>query len=135
VAWFGAKSPNTVVTVSGSTVPPLAAEFVTQSVPTSMVAGQTYPVSVTMRNTGSTPWTAATAFRLGAQNPTSNQNFSMGRVFLDEGVSVGSGEEYTFAWMATAPTSPGSYNFEWRMVQDGVAWFGVHSTNTVVTVQ
>ena len=134
VAWFGEKSPNTVVTVSEAAGPPLAAQFVSQSVPTSMIAGQAYPVSVTMRNTGSTPWTAAAAFRLGAQNPTSNQNFSIGRVYMDGAASVGYGQEYTFLWIATAPSAPGTYNFQWRMLREGVAWFGDMTANTVVAI-
>jgi hypothetical protein len=35
----------------------------------------------------------------------------------------------------TAPATPGSYNFQWRMLNLGVQWFGEQSTNVVVTVQ
>jgi hypothetical protein len=53
-----------------------AALFITQSVPTSMTAGQTYPVSVTMRNTGTMTWTAAHLYRLGSQNPQDNTTWA-----------------------------------------------------------
>jgi hypothetical protein len=46
-----------------------AAAFVSQSVPTAMIGGQNYSVSVTIKNTGTKTWTAANLHRLGSQNP------------------------------------------------------------------
>src|SRR5215207_2651525 len=43
-----------------------AAQFVGQSIPASMVAGQPYDITVTMRNTGSTMWTPQASYRLGS---------------------------------------------------------------------
>ena len=43
-----------------------------QSVPASMILGQSYPVSVTMRNSGTNTWRAAAAYSLGSQNPSDN---------------------------------------------------------------
>ena len=53
---------------------------------------------------------------------------------MPAGVAVAPGEEYTFTWTVTAPSTPGSYRFCRRMVQEGVAWFGEIS-DTVVTVE
>jgi hypothetical protein len=47
---------------------------------------------------------------------------------------VGPGGTVTFNFNVTAPSTGGSYNFQWRMVQDGVEWFGASSTNAVVQV-
>ena len=44
------------------------------------------------------------------------------------------GVRVEIASTVTAPATPGTYNFEWRMVQDGVMWFGVETPNVVVTV-
>ena len=112
----------------------LAALFVSQSVPASMSAGQQYSVSVSMRNTGSTTWTAAQGIRLGAVNPYDNYTWGMNRVSLAGGDSIAPGQEKVFTWNVTAPTTAGTYNFQWRMVRDGVAWFGDLSTNLAVAV-
>ena len=64
-AWFGATSTNIAVNVVSAKND---AALVSQSVPASMITGQTYPVSVTMKNTGTTTWVAGT-WKLGAQNP------------------------------------------------------------------
>ena len=34
----------------------------------------------------------------------------------------------------TAPTIPGTYTFQWKMVREGIAWFGVRTTSVAVTV-
>jgi len=118
----------------GGTLPALGAAFVSQSVPTSMTAGQTYPVSVTMQNTGSTTWTSGQLFSLGSQNPQDGTWWGFGRVYLPSNASVATGETFTFKFNVTAPSTPGTYNFQWEMVQDGVAWFGDKSPNVAVAV-
>lgn len=42
------------------------AQFVSQSVPTRLVAGQSYTVSVTMKNTGTSTWSAGANYYLGS---------------------------------------------------------------------
>jgi len=129
--WFGAFAPNVQVTVSPP--PPVNnAAFVSQSIPTSMTTGQSYNVSVTMQNTGNTTWTAANLYRLGAQNPHDNQTWGFQRVELD--ASVAPGQQYTFNFTVRAPTTAGTYNFQWRMVRDGYEWFGPLTTNVQVAV-
>ncbi len=115
------------------------AQFVRQSVPATMTVGQRYDVSVTMKNTGTTPWTAAQGYQLGAQNPQDNRNWGFHRIELPvirEGVrvEVSSGNEVTFTFTVTAPSMPGTYNFQWKMVQERVEWFGDLTPNVVVSV-
>jgi len=109
-----------------------AATFVGDSVPSEMVIGQQYPVSVSMQNTGSQSWSAAQAFRLGSQNPGDNTRWGLHRV--DVSGSVHTGGTAVFSFTAKAPSTPGTYSFQWRMVQDGVAWFGATTTNRSITV-
>jgi hypothetical protein len=97
-----------------------------------MTAGQSYSVSVTMQNTGGTTWTAAQLYRLGAVNPYDNTTWGFSRVGLGSAESVAPGQQKTFTFTVTAPTVVGTYNFQWRMVQDGVAWFGDLSANVAV---
>jgi uncharacterized membrane protein len=132
VSWFGAPSQNTVVTVTNGGPP--NADFLSQTVPTTMTAGQQYSVSVRFQNSGGTAWTAAGLYRLGAINPYGNGNWGMGRVVLGSTEVVGPGQQKTFAFTVRAPTTPGTHNFQWRMVQEGVTWFGDSSTNVAVNV-
>jgi hypothetical protein len=106
--------------------------YMTQVVPTSMTAGSSYPVSVTFRNTGTTTWTSAGLYRLGSQNPQDNSTWGLNRVNLP--ASVPPGNEVTFTFYVTSPSSAGTYNFQWRMVQDGVEWFGDTAPNVVIDV-
>jgi hypothetical protein len=88
-----------------------------------------------MLNTGTTTWTVASLFRLGAINPYDNANWGPNRIGLASGESIMPGQQKTFTWSVRAPAAAGIYNFQWRMVQDGVAWFGSPSTNIPVMVQ
>lgn len=109
-----------------------AAEFVAHSVPSVMQAGSGYAVAVRMRNTGTSTWTADTLYRLGSQNPQDNVTWGTHRVLLPGAVAPN--EEVTFNFTVTAPTTSGTYAFQWRMVQDGVEWFGAMSANAAVAV-
>src|SRR5437879_3983612 len=74
------------------------AAFVSQEVPASMNAGESYVVSVTMENRGTTTWTRADRYRLGAQNPPDNWTWlPRGRAPLDRSDSVRPGERKTFS--------------------------------------
>jgi hypothetical protein len=97
-----------------------------------MEAGVAYAVSVTMRNDGSETWTDGALYRLGSQNPQDNYTWEVNRVALPRPVAPG--EEVTFNFTVTAPSTNGTYNFQWRMVQDGVEWFGDASPNVLVNV-
>jgi RHS repeat-associated protein len=128
---FGDYNPSWCDAVM-SPPPPNSAQFVSQSVPQTMTAGQTYAVWVRMKNIGSNTWTTQGAYSLGSQNAQDNTTWGMGRVALPS--SDASGSEVTFNFTVTAPSTTGTYNFQWRMVQDGVEWFGGFSPNVSVTV-
>lgn len=108
------------------------AQFVSQSVPSSMYAGEPYSVSVTMRNAGNTTWPAGSTYRLGSQNPQDNTTWGFSRVVLTQAVPPGG--TVTIDFGVTAP-GKGTYNFQWRMVQEGVQWFGAFTPNVQVTVK
>jgi hypothetical protein len=115
----------------------LQAQFISQSVPTLMAPSQTTSTTVTMKNTScDTTWIAggANPFRLGSQNPQDNVRWGTGRVNLSGNVAPGATYPFTFTFTITAPATPNPYNFQWRMVEDGVAWFGDYSTNAVINV-
>jgi len=130
-AWFGAYSTNRAQVVSTVTHDAL---FVSQSVPANMVAGQPQSVSVTMKNIGSNTWTKAANYKLGSQNPHDNLIWGFNRVELAAGDSIAFGQPKTFTFTITFPPSKGPYqNFQWRMLEEGVKWFGDPSTNLCVS--
>lgn len=108
-------------------------EFISQSVPTTMDAGVNYNVSVTMKNPCGSTWTSD-LYKLGSQNPQDNVTWGTNRVYLPPGTNVGPGNTFTFNYTVTAPFSPGYYNFQWRMVHEGVQWFGAFTPNVLVNV-
>lgn len=104
-----------------------SAEYVNDTIPATMTAGATYNVTVTYRNRGAV-WKAARAFRLGAVDD-SDPFTSFNRVGISG--EVGPGDTYTFAFAMTPPAA-GTFVTDWRMVRDGVTWFGTTLSKTVV---
>jgi putative Ig domain-containing protein/Ig-like domain-containing protein len=83
-----------------------------------------------MKNNGTTTWAAGT-YSLQSQNPAGNNTWGLNRVNLASSVAPGSNATFTFN--VTAPAA-GTYNFQWRMAQDGVGAFGDFSTNVSIVV-
>jgi hypothetical protein len=117
--------------------PPVSnARFVSQKAPAGpFVPGQTVNVQVVMQNTGGTTWSASAPnpFRLGSQNSQDNTTWGTARV--DVQGTVAPGGQATFNFRVTAPTAPGSYNFQWQMVQEMVNWFGDLTPDLAIVVQ
>jgi hypothetical protein len=107
-------------------------EYVSQNAPLTMTQGGNYSVTVSMKNTGNVIWPAGGVFRLGSQNPQDNTTWGMSRVNASADVSPGS--VCAFVFNVKAPATTGVYNFQWKMVQDGVAWFGPITPNLAINV-
>ena len=112
---------------------PNSAQFVREAVPTVMTTGEEYVVSVTIQNTSRATWTAEKNYRLGAQNPQDNQTWG-GRISLSPTERVYPDTPKTFTFTVTAPSQPGTYPFQWRMLEEGVEWFGGLTENVLITV-
>ncbi|MFA4817656.1 MAG: NBR1-Ig-like domain-containing protein [Parcubacteria group bacterium] len=109
------------------------AQFVKETVPSYMVVGRKYAVSITLKNSGNSAWTKEKQFRFGSQNPQDNDLWGK-RINLDEGEAVLPGQEKTFTFSVTAPKNPGIYNFQWQMVEELKQWFGEKSENVPIAV-
>jgi RHS repeat-associated protein len=134
---FEAASPSLAVQVIAPPVTPVppvnAAQFVSQVVPASMIAGQTYPVTVSMKNTGTSIWTpGANGYLLGAINLFGNTTPFIQLNALSGPVSPG--QIGTFSFNVTAPANPGTYPLQWKLVQAGVDWFGTATPDLAVNV-
>ncbi len=131
VSWFGACTEPVEVRVDRVEV--RDAVFVTQQVPLMMPVGKPQVLRVRMRNSGQVPWTAADGFRLGSQAPQDNFAWGANRIPLDPGEEVPGGAERDFVLRVT-PQSRGTFGWQWRMVQDGVCWFGACSDRIDIAV-
>lgn len=130
IAYIFALSCILGITMSGARAADNAT-FNSQDVPNVMTAGQTYGVIVSMQNTGTTTWRAG-SIKLGSSNPQDNMTWGVGRVVVLRNMAPGT--IYGFGFQVTAPSTPGTYNFQWRMLEEGVQWFGSPSQNLVITV-
>lgn len=128
--WFGATTPDTPISVIAA----YDSEFVSQLVPATMQAGQSYPVKIVMRNKGYNDWTAADAnpYRLGSQSPPDNNTWGRSRVDVPSVTRLGDTVELNFN--VTAPATAGSHQFRWRMLRELVTWFGDFTPDTSVQV-
>jgi len=100
-----------------------SARFISQSVPGQMESRKRYNVTIRFKNTGTSTWTREAIYKLGSQNPHDNEIWGRGRVPLDPDEQIETGEEKEFLFEVTAP-EPGTYDFQWRVVQEQVGWFG-----------
>jgi Fibronectin type III domain/Ig-like domain from next to BRCA1 gene len=136
VGFFGEKTRNFSFSDTGWSCQMAAAEsasFVSQTVPSTMVAGQIYGVSVKMYNAGTTTWTTAGNYKLGSQFPDNNTTWGLSRKSLPS--SIAPNTDVTFNFNVTAPSTPGTYYFQWMMVQDGgTGWFGSASPLATISV-
>jgi uncharacterized protein affecting Mg2+/Co2+ transport len=109
------------------------AQVISQSVPSTMIGGDTSAASITVKNTGGTTWAlnGAGVVLLSSQNPAKNSIWGTSGVGLP--VMVAPGEQYSFKFNITAPATAGTYNFQWQM-RTNSASFGDLSPNVGVYV-
>ncbi|HEX2642375.1 MAG TPA: NBR1-Ig-like domain-containing protein [Thermoanaerobaculia bacterium] len=108
------------------------AVIVSDTLPNQVEAGQVLDIQIRVRNTGSTTWTRAGGYALGA-GPDDADPFSPLRQPLEVGESIAPGQEKTFTLHFQAPASPGNYGTDWQMVREGGSWFGA-TLRKIVTV-
>ena len=142
--WFGPVLVSKTVTVEAAPEEPAAgsikvsliqattlpedeqgAKIVNTTIPSVMLAGQSYTVSVTVKNTGSQVWTAAQGFKL---IPLADSALFTSVQTLDVNDTIAPGQEKTFTFVMSAPTTTGIYNADWQMGQDGISWLGLKQT-------
>ncbi|MHB9856607.1 hypothetical protein ACSYGO_46275 [Streptomyces krungchingensis] len=72
-------------------------------------------------------WTRDARIKLGSQAPPDNTTWGLNRVEISQ-----AGDAPWFTINARAPSAPGEYLFHWRLLQEGVRWFGPTWARTVV---
>lgn len=111
----------------------LNAVSVSQNVPAIVPPSQGFNVSMTWRNTGTATWSEAAGVRVGSQNPANNITWGGNRIVLPSTASIAAGQTLSVTLTVFAPSAPGTYNFQWQMVKDGV-FFGDPSSNVAINV-
>jgi hypothetical protein len=111
------------------------AEFITQqNIPALLRLNQNATVNVTMKNIGLTTWTKASGYKLGSQNTQDNTVWGFSRVELSDTETILPGQEKTFQFEITAPNIAGNNNFQWKLIKEGVEWFGGLTPNKTIAI-
>ncbi len=108
------------------TIKALSSYVWSNTIPANMLKGQTYQISVTMWNDGSTAWTSGEGYALASVSPEGTNRWGPAQVALPTS-SVAPGQTVTFTFDVTAPSEPGLYPCHWRMVR-GSQYFGEIAT-------
>ncbi len=101
------------------------------SIPSTMKAGQSYPVSIVMVNDGTTDWTPGT-YTLASTGPDGNNIWSVPPSSLQLTSTVAQTQPHTFTFNVTAPAA-GTYPCFWRM-KKGSTYFGETATGATSTL-
>jgi len=95
--------------------------------PATVLAGESFTVSIVATNTGATPWDSNT--RIGTTEPRDHASLFFGSSWVNETRAaevlgtVAPGAAYTFELGLKAPGEVGIYNESFGFVQEGVTWF------------
>ncbi|HCP46941.1 MAG TPA: hypothetical protein DIU15_12920, partial [Deltaproteobacteria bacterium] len=87
--------------------------------------------AVTMQNTGTTTWTRADGYKLGAVDDSDPFYGPDTRVWLPADAVVLPGDNWTFYIDMQAPSTPGLLTTDWQMVHEAVQWFGEEAVGEV----
>lgn len=118
--WFGQDTTLIKVKVGKTSN---KARFMSQSVPTVVRAGRNFKIQIRMRNDGTSTWSRETMHRLGFWAPQDGTTFGTGRIEMTNS-PVSFGGICTFTATLRAPSEPGLYKFQWRMLEEMKEWFG-----------
>ncbi|MFA5332765.1 MAG: PKD domain-containing protein [Methanoregula sp.] len=112
------------------------AQYISDTIPATMNAGQSYTVSVTMKNTGTMTWNEASRIRLGGIGDGTGDaaKFGPARIYLPKGTDVLPGAQYTFTFTMTAPVTAGSYTPKYQMVWELHQWFGTQAPQPIQVI-
>ena len=118
--YFGSEL-TTNIDISTAASHNYSAEIVSHTLPWAIESGGSQAVSVTVRNTGTQPWTTTPAFGL-----TSNTNVPAlwGPPTITLSSTVQSGEETTFIFNVTGPSTAAYRYFKYQMWASGLGVFG-----------
>lgn len=142
----GTCSNSTDLILSATWGSGLSSACAAVSAPDSVVAGSQFTATVAVSNTaspaGGMVWrsgrvNSVNPIRLGSFNHNNNttDNFTWGTNRVEatsDYIYPGQHGNYTATF--TAPSTPGTYPFDWKMVAEGVQWFGPYCGKNINVV-
>jgi PKD repeat protein len=116
--------------------PTTNAIYISDTIPPTMNAGQTYTVTIMMKNTGTMTWNSSSVIRLGGVGDNTGEaaKFGPARIDIPQGVNVAPGGRYPFTFTMTAPPTAGYYTPKYRMVWEGHQWFGSQAPHAIQVI-
>jgi hypothetical protein len=124
----GAPAPSKICIVSGRAN---NSQCVADSVPLEMIAGQSYPIVIQMKNTGSKPWRENRGYALELR---ADDDSKWEPDYLAVPSTILPDEELSLRFNVIAPSVPGTYPMSWRMLQEDVEWFGCQTPTRWIRV-
>lgn len=113
------------VPVAAQTCNGLNAQFITLDIPPMMVAGESYRLTVNVRNVGERPWQNVPGDQISlAWAGVHAAEWNWSRSYVPVDTVVQPGEAIVFEPTITAPSSPGVYQFSSRMILEDLCGFG-----------
>jgi hypothetical protein len=101
-------------------VPTNDAKFISQSVPLTAKPGSSFWVELEFENTGTNSWSTNSFYYLYSQSPAGNTTWGRDRTYASAGEVIARGARKKFGFYAKAPTTAGTYDFQWRMRQGSI---------------
>ena len=90
-----------------------------------MTVNQQLEITITVRNTRSSPWASDEDYKLALlDDPCGLWDLSLPRVNIPAGVVVPASETFTFTIPLRAPSNPGACTIKVQMIQEFVELFG-----------
>jgi hypothetical protein len=104
------------------------AAWVSDNIPRIMAAGQTYPVTVSVRNDGWDTWTGSFGYSLGhavisPKKELLDDDYLPQRTPIPEDITVKPGETVTFSFKITAPKTLGNFDLYYDMFKNDIGSF------------
>lgn len=96
-----------------------------------MEPGQGLFVGVTMLNSGTIAWSAATGHALAVVNDDCGLLGGIAEIAMDAGANVAPGEDWQFVLALHAPDSPTTCGLRLRMIQTAAGAFGDPALATI----
>jgi hypothetical protein len=131
--FLGGTAEKRLSITIGTSATEFDAQFLSQSVPSTVSPGQIFSVNLRWLNSGSRAWNGLNGLRLRSQNPAGNTAWGGDTVPLTFH-TVAPGQQLDITFTAFAPRTPGTYSFQWQLFQDGPGLFGQMSDNISVVV-
>ncbi|HKV39193.1 MAG TPA: putative Ig domain-containing protein [Blastocatellia bacterium] len=122
------------MTVNSGSPPTDGAQFVTQSVPSRVNAGQSFNVTQVWNNVGIETWSDNAGVMLGTQDPANNRIWGGNSEGLS-GANIMPTRQLQMSFTVVAPSTPGTYNFQWQWLKQGLYFGDLSAPVTIAVIQ